>query len=45
MNNRIALTINGREVYWEITAEQSALLAQTLVQYLGPADGETGEVQ
>lgn len=37
---QLILEIGDRKVYWNITAEQSAYLAQALVQSIGFADGE-----
>jgi hypothetical protein len=35
--NRIALTINGRTVYWDTSADHVAQIAQILVHRFGPA--------
>lgn len=37
---KISITLAGRTVFWEITPEQSAYLAQSLIAALGPADEE-----
>lgn len=38
MSDKVSLTLGGREVHWNITPDQSAYLAQALVQTLGPAE-------
>ncbi|MEQ6899260.1 hypothetical protein [Microbacterium sp. KR10-403] len=36
--NRITLTLGARTVYWDVPAQTAAVLAQTLVSSLGPAE-------
>jgi hypothetical protein len=43
MASRITLDIDGRVVYWDVDVNVAALLAQNLVQGLGPADGELSD--
>jgi len=35
--NRIAITMNGRTVYWDVTAGVAVMLLQAMVQTYGPA--------
>lgn len=35
--NRISVTLKGRTVYWEFSADKIAQLLQALVQSFGPA--------
>lgn len=38
---RITISIGGRSVYWEVDPNVAAVLAQSLVQSLGPAEEES----
>lgn len=40
---RLIVDLDTRQVYWNLTSEQTAQLLQSLVQSLGPADGELGK--
>jgi len=40
MTSRIMLQLGDRTVYWDVADDVAAILAQNLVQSLGPADGD-----
>lgn len=41
---KLIVDLGTRRVYWNLSPEQTALLLNSLVSTLGPADGEEPEV-